>query len=134
MLSDRQYMREARSDSPFDLVKWLMAMFIALYVVQLIVERWLQQDTYYYGWFGLSAGAVLHGQRLWTLFTYDFLQNTAGYTGGVFLLIFNVLGLYFFGGDVRGLIGSMPVSSSSAPQRGAPPMPWEWIGLSSGPS
>jgi membrane associated rhomboid family serine protease len=106
MLSDRQYMREARSDSPFDLVKWLMAMFIALYVVQLIVERWLQQDTYYYGWFGLSAGAVLHGQRLWTLFTYDFLQNTAGYTGGVFLLIFNVLGLYFFGGDVRGLIGT----------------------------
>ena len=38
-------------------------------------------------------------------FTYNFLQDTAGYTGGVFMLIFNLLGLYFFGGGVRELIG-----------------------------
>jgi membrane associated rhomboid family serine protease len=106
MLSDRQYMRESRRDSQIDLVKWLMITFIALYLLQLVVERWLRQDDWYYGWFGLSAGAVLHGQRPWTLFTYNFLQNTAGYTGGVFGLIFNLLGLYFFGGDLRGLIGT----------------------------
>ena len=106
MLSDRHYMRESKSTSPFDLVKWLMAIFTALYLLQLVVERWFRQDTYYYGWFGLSAGAVLHGQKLWTLLSYNFLQNTAGYTGGVFILIFNLLGLYFFGGAVRDLVGT----------------------------
>ncbi|HTX65239.1 MAG TPA: rhomboid family intramembrane serine protease [Opitutaceae bacterium] len=106
MLSDRHYMRETRSASPFDPVKWLMIIFIALYVLQLVVERWLRQNLWYYGWFALAPGSVLHGRHLWTLVTYNFLQNTAGYTGGVFGLIFNLLGLYFFGGDLRGLIGS----------------------------
>jgi membrane associated rhomboid family serine protease len=105
MLSDRQYMRESHRDSQFDLVKWLMVIFIVLFLVQHVAEKWFGQFGHY-GWFGLSAGAVLHGQRLWTLFSYNFLQNTAGYTGGVFGLIFNLLGLYFFGGDLRGLIGT----------------------------
>jgi membrane associated rhomboid family serine protease len=70
------------------------------------VERWFRQDAYYYGWFGLSAGAVWQGRKLWTLLSYNFLQNTAGYTGGVFILIFNLLGLYFFGGAVRDLVGT----------------------------
>ena len=99
-------MRESEGTSPFDLVKWLMAIFTALYLLQLVVERWFRQDTYYYGWFGLSAGAVWHGRKLWTLLSYNFLQNTAGYTGGVFILIFNLLGLYFFGGAVRDLVGT----------------------------
>jgi membrane associated rhomboid family serine protease len=106
MLSDRHYPRESESASPFDLVKWLMTSFTALYLLQLVVERWFRQDIYYYGWFGLSAGAVWHGQKLWTLLSYNFLQNTAGYTGGVFILIFNLLGLYFFGGAVRDLTGT----------------------------
>ncbi|MGA2446890.1 MAG: rhomboid family intramembrane serine protease [Opitutaceae bacterium] len=106
MLSDRHHMRESEGTSPFDLVKWLMAIFTALYLLQLVVERWFRQDTYYYGWFGLSAGAVWHGRKLWTLLSYNFLQNTAGYTGGVFILIFNLLGLYFFGGAVRDLVGT----------------------------
>lgn len=105
MLSDRPYMRESRNTPQIDLVKWLMIVFSALYVLQLIVERWLRQDTDYYAWFGLSSGAVLHGTRLWTLVSYNFLQNTAGYTGGIFGLIFNLLGLYFFGADLRDLIG-----------------------------
>ena len=104
MLSDRHYMRESPSDFQFDPVKWLMAVFTALYLLQLVVERWF--DGYaHYGWLGLSAGAVLHGQKFWTLLSYNFLQNTAGYTGGVFVLLFNLLGLYFFGGAVRDLIG-----------------------------
>jgi membrane associated rhomboid family serine protease len=106
MLSDRHYMRESESTPPFDLVKWLMAIFTALYLLQLVVERWFRQDAYYYGWFGLSAGAVWQGRKLWTLLSYNFLQNTAGYTGGVFILIFNLLGLYFFGGAVRDLVGT----------------------------
>ncbi len=105
MLSDRPYMREASRPSQVDLVKGLMGVFIVLYLLQLVVERWLGQYAQY-AWFGLSAGAVLHGHKLWTLFTYNFLQNTAGYTGGIFGLIFNLLGLYFFGGDLRDRLGS----------------------------
>jgi len=106
MLSDRHYMRERESRSPFDPVKWLMAIFTACYVLQLILERWCRLDASYYGWLGFSADAVLHGHRLWTPLSYNFLQNTAGYTGGVFVLIFNLLGLYFFGGAVRDLVGT----------------------------
>lgn len=98
-------MRESKSDFQFDPVKWLMAVFAALYLLQLVVERWFDGSAHY-GWFGLSAGAVLHGRKLWTLLSYNFLQNTADYTGGVFVLIFNLLGLYFFGGAVRDLIGT----------------------------
>jgi len=105
MLSDRQYMREPDGGARFDLVKWLIAIFAGLFVLQLVAERWFDQGAHY-GWFRLSADAVLHGQRLWTLLTYNFLQDTAGYTGGVFVLIFNLLGLYFFGGGVRDLLGS----------------------------
>ena len=105
MLSDRHYMRESKSDFQFDPVKWLMAVFAALYLLQLVVERWFDGSAHY-GWFGLSAGAVLHGRKLWTLLSYNFLQNTADYTGGVFVLIFHLLGLYFFGGAVRDLIGT----------------------------
>lgn len=105
MLSDRHYMRETESDSQIDLVKWLMAIFTALFLLQHVLEKWFGQYAHY-GWFGLSAGAVLHGQKLWTLLSHNFLQNTAGYTGGVFALIFNLLGLYFFGGAVRDLVGT----------------------------
>lgn len=105
MLSDRSYMRERPVPAAVDLVKALMIAFSALYVLQLVVERWLGLGASYYAWFGLSAGAVLHGQRVWTLLTYPFLQNTAGYTGGIFSLLFTLLGLYFFGSDLRDLIG-----------------------------
>ena len=99
-------MRTAESSFTFDPVKWLMGVFASLFVVQLIWERWLLKGTAYYGWFGLSADAVLHGRKVWTLLTYNFLQNVAGDTAGVFVLIFNLLGLYFFGGAVRELVGT----------------------------
>ena len=96
----------------------------------------------HYGWFGLSADAVLHGHRLWTLLSYNFLQNTAGYTGGVSSLIFNLLGLYFFGGSVRDLVGtrrfawlyarlSSPSGAAGVVRRLSP---WESTGRSIGPA
>ena len=98
-------MREGEGGTPVDPVKWLMITFTGLYLLQLVVERWFEQGAHY-GWFRLSAAAVLHGQKLWTLLSYNFLQDTAGYKAGVFVLIFNLLGLYFFGGAVRELIGA----------------------------
>jgi membrane associated rhomboid family serine protease len=105
MISDRPYMREPDSSVHFDVVKWLMAIFAVLFLAQHVAEKWLDQFGHY-SWFGLTAGAVLHGQKLWTLLTHNFLQDTAGYTGGVFGLLFNLLALYFFGGAVRELVGT----------------------------
>ncbi len=105
MLSDRQYMRETDGGSRWDLVKWLIALFAGLFVLQLVAERWFGQREYF-TWFWLSADSVLHGQKLWSILTYNFLQDTTGYTGGLVQLIFNLIGLYFFGSGVRELIGS----------------------------
>jgi membrane associated rhomboid family serine protease len=104
MLSDRKYVRDVRSGAGIDPVAWLMGIFAVLFVLQHVVEKWFGVSAHY-GWFSLTGGAIWHGQRLWTLLTYNFLQDTAGYTGGVFALIFNVLGLYFFGGAVRDVTG-----------------------------
>jgi len=98
-------MRETGNSFSFDVVKWLMAIFTALFLLQHVAERWLAYDGHY-AWLELQAGEVLHGHKPWTFFTYNFLQNTAGYDGGIFSLIFNLLGLYFFGGSVRDLVGS----------------------------
>ena len=98
-------MRETDDSFSFDVIKWLMGAFIALFLMQHVAERWLGSFGHY-RWLGLAPGAVLHGHRLWTPLTYNFLQNTAGYDGGIFSLIFNLLGLYFFGGAVRELLGA----------------------------
>lgn len=104
MLSDRHYMREVGYEHSFNPIKWLIAAFIALFLAQHVAERWFGQGGHYL-WFGLSADAILHGRKLWTIFTYNFLQNTAGYTGGVLMLIGNLLGLYFCGSDLRDRLG-----------------------------
>jgi len=98
-------MREPEGSFHFDAIKWLMAIFAGLFLAQQIAEKWFGHFDHY-SWFGLTAGAVLHSHRIWALFTYNFLQDTAGYTGGVFGLLFNLLALYFFGGAVRELIGT----------------------------
>ncbi|OHE82656.1 MAG: hypothetical protein A3G75_10200 [Verrucomicrobia bacterium RIFCSPLOWO2_12_FULL_64_8] len=104
MLSDRHYMRDVGPERPFDLIKWLMAAFVALFLLQHVAEKWFQHLEHY-SWFGLVADNALHVRKLWTLFTYNFLQNTAGYSGGVFTLICNLLGLYFCGLDLRDRLG-----------------------------
>jgi membrane associated rhomboid family serine protease len=105
MLSDRSYMRETRDSSSFDVIKWLMGIFVALFLLQHVAERWLGFFGHY-KWLGLSGDAVLHGHKVWALFTYSFLQDTSGADGGIFNLIFGLLGLYFFGGAVRGIVGT----------------------------
>ena len=98
-------MRDTGSSSSFDAIKWLMAIFVALFLLQHVAERWVGFFGHY-NWLGLTAGDVLHGHKLWTLFTYSFLQDTSGADGGIFNLIFNLLGLYFFAGSVRETVGT----------------------------
>jgi len=97
-------MRSANSSRTFDTVKWLIGAYAVCWVLEVIAQRWLSTDVHY-AWFGLSASAVLHGSRLWTLFTYNFLQNAAGFSAGLLTLVCNLLGLYFFGNPVRDSIG-----------------------------
>ena len=99
-------MRETRGSSSFDVVKWLMAAFVALFLLQHVAEKWLGYFGHY-NLLGLAAGSVLHGHRLWTLFSYNFLQDTSGLDGGIINLIFNLLGLYFFGGALKGVTGPL---------------------------
>jgi membrane associated rhomboid family serine protease len=97
-------MRETRDSFSFNVVKWLMVAYTALFLLQHIAEKWMGYFGHY-TWLGLSATAVLHGHKLWTLFSYHLLQDTTGLDGGIFNLIFNLLGLYFFGGAVRERVG-----------------------------
>ena len=98
-------MRDTGSSSSFDVIKWLMAIFTTLFLLQHVLERPLQYSGYY-RWVEFSSYAILHGQRLWTPLSYSFLQNTGGGDSGIFGLIFNLLGLYFFGGSVRETVGT----------------------------
>lgn len=98
-------MRETRDSRSFDVIKGLIVVYVALFLLQQIAEKWLGYFGHYV-LFGLSSGAVLHGHGLWTLLSYEFLQDTSGLDGGIINLIFNLLGLYFFGGALRERIGS----------------------------
>jgi len=51
-------------------------------------------------WFGLSLVPILAPLRPWTIVTYMFLH------GGVWHLVFNMLGLYFLGPQVENRLGS----------------------------
>lgn len=100
-------MRETGDSSAVDVVKWLMGIFIALFLLQMVAERWMEFEySSYSSMLGLGANALLHGHRLWTPLTYCFVQNTTGADSGIFSLIFNLLGLYFFGGAARDLVGT----------------------------
>ncbi|HXA14396.1 MAG TPA: rhomboid family intramembrane serine protease [Opitutaceae bacterium] len=95
MLSDRHYMREVSGHPGFNMVKCLMWTLGVMFALQYLTVRWLG-SSFLYEHLPLSVPALRAGQ-VWTLLTYDFLQSTNGYTGGLVTLIINLLGLYFLG-------------------------------------
>lgn len=76
------------------LVRLLLIVNVAVYVVGLIVGRFIPFEQ----WFGLVSASVLQG-ALWQPFTYMFLH------GGLLHLLFNLLGLWVFGGEVEQSLG-----------------------------
>lgn len=91
-----------RSYSPFGLggsvtpvVKKLLIANVAVFVLQLIAGPVIGLTP----WLGLSPSSVAHG-AIWQLATYMFLH------GGIWHLVFNMLGLWVFGGDVEAQLGS----------------------------
>lgn len=101
MLSDRHYMREVSGHSGFNMVKYLMWALGAIFILEHLTVRWFG-TLFLYDYLALSTAALKAG-KIWTLFTYDLLQNTSGFqgipdiTGGLATLAINLFGLYFLG-------------------------------------
>ena len=98
MLDDRSYMKS----SPLERRPVTVTLLIVLVVVYVI-----QSVLTFYGnyslneWFGLSLHGVTKDLRLWQLVTFQFLHEAPM----PFHLLFNCLGLYFFGRAVEDALG-----------------------------
>ena len=87
---------------------WLIAINVVVFVVG---ASWVvtvrtetgrvipYQPVYVWGWFSLDT-AVFHGQ-VWRFLTFQFLH------GGINHILFNMIGLFFFGRLVEQYLGSM---------------------------
>ncbi len=71
-LSDREYLRSSERSPSFsagwDVIGWIIAVTIGVYVLQLLINPGLTD------WFNLDPQKVIRGQ-IWRLATYDFLHN-----------------------------------------------------------
>ncbi|MGQ9777124.1 MAG: rhomboid family intramembrane serine protease [Thermodesulfobacteriota bacterium] len=76
------------------IVKKLMILMGIIFLLQIVVSRWM---TFY---LGLVPLLVWKKYFLWQLFTYIFLH------GGVTHLLFNLLALWMFGGELENYWGS----------------------------
>lgn len=100
---DRDYARSSRSSyagpSPvaamrmWSVTTWLIAINVAVYVLNLLGNGQLGE------WGAFTIGSVIDGFQVWRFITFQFLH--AGPTH----LIFNMIGLYFFGPMVEGYLG-----------------------------
>jgi rhomboid family protein len=75
-------------------VKNLMIIMGSVFLIQMFITRWI--DFY----FGLIPLMVWKKYFLWQLFTYIFLH------GGLSHILFNLLALYMFGGELENYWGS----------------------------
>lgn len=82
---------------------WLIIITVVVFVLQMAtVHRPMMDGKSYIGdWFALQADKVLTGQ-VWRLVTYAFLEDYGDLMG----LLFNMLGLWWFGAEMERLYGS----------------------------
>src|SRR5579872_3878181 len=98
MLHDRDYMRNSPRYSGPSLTVTLIILLIILYVVQLSLtyQARLPLDD----WFALSLDGIKH-KHLWQLLTFQFMHSTPW----PWHVLFNCLGLYFFGRPMEETLG-----------------------------
>jgi membrane associated rhomboid family serine protease len=113
---DRDYFQEDRSqtstwahDTPT--TKWLIIVTVVVFLFQTVLTREAGVDSVIrFGarrislideWFMLDADATLGGQ-IWRVLTYTFCHNRQSPFG----LVFNVLGIWFFGARLERMYGS----------------------------
>ncbi len=82
---------------PLPVVRWLLIINFAVFCLQNIFS-WMGKNAFD-AYLALSGNGIAHW-FLWQFFTYMFLH------ADVFHLLFNLLGLYFFGNEVESAIGS----------------------------
>ena len=96
-LSDRFYMRE--SYNPPRASTWLIIVLIAAFVLQCILLVYSEIDISRH--LALSREGLLQG-KIWQLLTFQFLHSAPM----PFHVLFNCLGLYFFGRRVEEILGT----------------------------
>src|ERR1043165_1837180 len=96
-LGDRFYMREEYH--PPEVCTRLIVVLIVAFVIQSVLLFYGEFDVNHY--FALSRDGLLHG-KIWQLLTFQFLHSTPW----PWHLLFNCLGLYFFGRPVEESLGS----------------------------
>ncbi len=84
------------------MIKNLIVIMVAVFLLQNIVQFADPQIYFYYflKYFALIPEEVWKQYYIWQLFTYIFLH------GGVFHLLFNLLALWMFGGELENYWGS----------------------------
>src|SRR3990172_10918825 len=75
-------------------IKFLLIANVAVFVLQTFTDYRMIRL------FGLVPDLVLHNFYVWQVFTYQFLH------GGLFHILFNMLALWMFGGELERLWGS----------------------------
>jgi membrane associated rhomboid family serine protease len=97
MLDDRSYMR-----TPYR-PRWSMTTVLLVtlgvcFIGQMFLERW-KGPQWMMDWLALSKGGLVQG-RVFQLITFQFLHS------GIWHLLGNMIGLYFFGRAVEAMLGS----------------------------
>ena len=98
MLDDRSYMQSSPFSSRRSVTVTLIIILIGIYFVQAAMMFYGRYDLF--RWLGLSVEGVANG-RIWQILTFQFLHDAPW----PFHLIFNCIGLYFFGRAVEDIVG-----------------------------
>ena len=96
MLDDRHYMRSDYRP-PRSMTTILLVAVAAAYIVQIVASQVVKEDVFF-DWFALSREGLMHG-RVYQLITFQFLH------GGVWHLLGNMMGIYFFGRAMEETLG-----------------------------
>ncbi len=95
----RQQTPQFRIGGPITpMVKKLLIINGAVFVVQFLSNQFIPGGLEY--WFGLHHEGLLHQLKIWQLFTYMFLH------GNFFHILFNMIALWMFAGDLEMQWGS----------------------------
>jgi membrane associated rhomboid family serine protease len=89
-----------RSGAP-SAVKWLLISNISIFVLYFLAHNWGFGGGFF-SWFALRPRSVVQSFAIWQLVTHMFLHSPLGF----FHILFNMLGLWFFGRALEDAWGS----------------------------
>jgi len=95
-LADRHYMREGPRHGPLSMTMTLLIVLVVTYALQCINDVYLHTRAEY--WLALTTDGLKSGY-LWQLVTFQFLH------GSILHIIFNLIGLYYFGRFAENVLG-----------------------------